>query len=62
MYLVGEHSGWCCSSKPGHNAWQVQPWRLGRDVGCSKVQKVEPGWQLRVVYVSTQYCYLEGPG
>ena len=50
MYRVGEHSGWCCSSKPGHNVWQVPPWRLGRDVGYWKVQKVEPGWQLRVMY------------
>ena len=60
MYQVGEHSGWCCSSKPGHIAWQAPPWRLRRGVGCSKVQGVEPGLQLHVVYASTQYCYLEG--
>ena len=61
MYQVGEYSGWCCSSKPGHIAWQAPPWRLRRGVGCSKMQGVEPGLQLRVVYASTQYCYLEGP-
>ena len=43
MYLVGEHSGFCCSSTLGHNAWQVQPWRLGRGLGARKRKRLSRG-------------------